>query len=407
MLPCEPDQATRQRRAWAAGGAGSAPWQGRPGAGPLFLDREKAARDAAELEERRAAAVEARRAARRVFVPKSVHLCGGPEYRLTTWRRDGTGEPETEPFRCRSWRCARCRSAVAFQDYARIAQGISTRDVWVYVVLTLPAEARRLSLWDRFNGAKAIWRGPFRKALARRWGPSVYVQTWEAHRDGTPHLNLCLSGPAASAMIAGGSHGRVLNVRSELRDMAVRSGFGPVLWVEPAWTPREGAERPLDGLASYLVKCWAALGGSGPLKARGKLAAELARAEAKHGDQTPVGAPPRFRRFSASPRLLPPRLKGDVVTGLVHENRGRSWTWQDVERWERRRERASVRLLEVVERLELSGFPVPAWADRIVRHGQDKTVSGEGALPSLRRENQQGGHAVAQQDQAPGGGSQA
>lgn len=333
----------------------------------------------------------------RRYVPRSVAHCGGLDYAITTWRVDGEGEPETERFRCRSWRCPRCRRAVAFQDYARIACGIGSRALWVYLVLTMPAEARELPLWQRYVEAKRRWRGAFRKGLVRRWGKSVYVQTWEAHRDGTPHLNLCLSGEAAERMIAGGKHGRVLNARGELRDLAVRSGFGPVLWVEPAWTPQPGSERPLDGLASYLVKCWHSLGGSGPLRARGKLAAELARAEAKAGDQTPIDAPRRFRRFSASPGLLPARIRGGKVTGAVHADATRAWTWDDVRRWEEKRERSAIRLLELAERIDRLGLPLPAWVDRVRPHGQPEEAAGKGRVRGVRRSRVARGDADAQE----------
>src|SRR5207248_2094607 len=121
-------------------------------------------------------------------------------------------------------------------------------------------------------------------------GPFAYVQTWEQHRTGAPHVNVLIGNEALS--MAALDDWKAVR-RHWLKPNAVGCGFGPVLWVEPM--------RSAGAMAGYLVK----------------LARELTGAE--HKGQTPVDAPRNFRRLRASHGLLPPPYKDESLTGILHK----------------------------------------------------------------------------------------
>ena len=127
-----------------------------------------------------------------------------------------------------------------------------------------------------------------RKRLTRQFGPLLYIQTWEAHRSGYPHVNLCVSN--ASFHAAAGREGRFDNPRFLLKQVK-ESGFGWKCYAEPI--------RDAQRMAGYLTK----------------LGLELAGAAQKN--QVPVRAPPHFRRIRSSRGLLPKRFKDLERTGSL------------------------------------------------------------------------------------------
>lgn len=223
------------------------------------------------------------------------------------------------PYRCGSWRCRRCGWQVARGDFRRVERATARRDWWLYAVFTFDPTGFSCC-WEAYRDAGRRWL-VLRKRLERAFGASVYLQTWERTRRGWPHVNVLIGSdglrheterqgveprPASRARSA-----RVAlfpRIRSTIRDWAVSAGFGPAVWVEVC------AARS-DGLAAYLTKT----------------AHELTSAYSKDGDQTPLGAPPHFRRIRSSVGLLEPPARvvqrsrtlpdGSVVSELV-EKRG-------------------------------------------------------------------------------------
>lgn len=152
-----------------------------------------------------------------------------------------------------------------------------------------------------WRAAGACWKA-LRDALAYKYGHGAgratrkatmhYVQTWEQHADGWPHVHALLWSPAVLADVARHGHYERADpttgeprsflrwASTVLRPMARAAGFGRVL---DAQRPR----RQAGALAGYLVKL------AGELVGTGKR------------DQTPVQAPRGFRRLRASPRFLP------------------------------------------------------------------------------------------------------
>lgn len=122
-----------------------------------------------------------------------------------------------------------------------------------------------------------------------KWGPIEYIQTWERHRSGWPHVNVLVSnGPLAKACAGWGW----VDVRRDwLIHEAVASGFGKVVYIKPM-------EDRLK-MAGYLTK----------------LAQELTGAGFKN--QVPRNAPHHFRRLRASRGLLPKPYKDPDLTGAL------------------------------------------------------------------------------------------
>lgn len=183
-----------------------------------------------------------------------------------------------------------------------------------------------------------------RRAYGRKGAPVVYVQTWESHRSGRPHVNVLLASDELERRVGeGGVRRRYLrkerrsavyppDLRQELRAHAIGAGFGGVFWCEIA-RPKSAA------LARYVVK----------------LAAELCRPAVK--GQTPWNRPRGFRRYDASRELLAPRWyprgAGVVcpVEGCTAEHERGGWCTRtirphllEVHNWDKKRVAAFVRL---------------------------------------------------------------
>lgn len=205
------------------------------------------------------------------------------------------------PFRCRNYRCRRCAWSVTREDYRRIESGAVSRPDWLYAVLTFDPSTFSTP-WEAYKAAGEAWDKRLRRRLERAYGRLDYVQTWERHRNGWPHVNLLFrSDTLLEAVRAAGIERRPVDPRNPrvcrvahfpkwrpwLAHAAPECGFGLRVWVEVVENER--------AMAAYLAK----------------VCGEMTRSNLKHGDQLPRGAPRHFRRLRASRGLLPVRSKGD------------------------------------------------------------------------------------------------
>lgn len=235
---------------------------------------------------------------------------GGPKCRPPLWYVDAcrrgswslrmmkTADPDDwwwVPFRCRSWRCkGDCARWKGAQDFRRIQHAIRKRNDWTLLVLTYD-QRYMTSIWQCYRRGKHFW-DKLRKRIIREFGPIKYIQTWEKHRSGFPHVNVVIG----NADFHHFSTHWWKDLRDDwLVDHATRSGFGPVVLGGPL--------RDKNAMAGYMVK----------------LAHELAGSDTK--DQRPVNAPRNFRRLRSSVRLLPPPFKDERITGVIHFCKPEEW----------------------------------------------------------------------------------
>ena len=241
----------------------------------------------------------------------SVQKCQRGGMTLVTWPAGHLGDLgvkfKASCLVCGSWRCPRCCYGVAMQDLRRLEAGVLSRPWWLYAVLTVdPAQWE--NPWEVYRMAGHLWDKRLRKRLERRFGRLVYVQTWEAHRSGWPHLNLLLAGDALQRDVEQYPHGQRTAIKhgrprtchwtawrgrrkatsGRLRGKSDRwsdwiegSGFGRMKWLEIVDSPAAAA--------CYL----------------GKVAREIGATMWKQGDQRPLNAPRHFRRIRSSRGLLP------------------------------------------------------------------------------------------------------
>lgn len=261
----------------------------------------------------------------------SVRNCG--KRTLLLWRRGELADPIPVELRCKSWRCPRCAWSVARSDYRRIEAGATSRPSWLYLVLTMDPSAHR-SRWDAFRVAGELWDNRLRFRMQREWGKLEYVQTWEQHRSGWPHVNVLIRSDALLSHVAelgvekreaAGPRGPRVALFPRWRTAwlaraAPAAGFGMRVWAELI-EPRSSA-----AMAAYLAK----------------VAGELTRSHLKGGDQRPTEAPKGFRRLRASRGLLPPRsVSTGEWTGVIAKRHPDTFadpatgevraTWEDVE----------------------------------------------------------------------------
>lgn len=231
--------------------------------------------------------------------------------RLTAlvWDRD-TGDVRATRGYCRGYRCRQCGSLVAKELRDRVTTAVQSRGWWLYLVLTFNPAAFDSS-WDAYRRAGVLWDKRLRQRIEHAFGPFCYIQTWERHVGPAqfPHLNLVLSGDGLRRATeeagvedryhAPAGHGKGRWCRFPLSrpwwtENVPACGFGLRVWVEVL--DRE------HSIAAYLAKA----------------AEDLSAARWKAGDQTPIGAPPHFRRLRASRGLLPPLPPPDPYTeGLL------------------------------------------------------------------------------------------
>lgn len=149
--------------------------------------------------------------------------------------------------------------------------------------------------------AQRSWRSPaqlfrlgvehwsaLRKRLTRRYGTLAYIQTWEIHRTGWPHVNVLVGN--WNLCCEAEDDAQVLRDKV-LRPAARAVGFGKQVFVQPM--------HDAALMANYLTK----------------LASELTGAAVKN--QIPINAPPHFRRLRASQGLLPKPHKDEEITGRL------------------------------------------------------------------------------------------
>lgn len=219
---------------------------------------------------------------------RSVQACSCGEWHLHVWNPE---DPELTslhvPWTCRSWRHeGDCRLWKGAQDFARVAAALNRRPDWTYIVLTFPQNDWP-EKWKLYRAGVDLW-AKLRKRFVRQWGKMEYIQTWEAHASGGPHVNVVIGNE--DFFWRSTENWRAVR-RTWLRPAAMECGFGKVCWLKSMYSPQ--------GLAGYLTK----------------LSRELTGALNK--SQVPVNAPHHFRRIRASQGTLPPVIHSDFTGRLL------------------------------------------------------------------------------------------
>jgi len=217
-----------------------------------------------------------------------VGACERGAWHLELWKRDGSDPARLHvPFRCRSWRHAgECREWCGSCDFIRCQEALTTRPHWTCVVLTYPhREWPQMRALYRFG---VVSWARLRKRMVREFGKLEYIQTWEQHKSGYPHVNVAISN---TPFFLEACKDRKAIVRRWLLQAATECGFGKEMHVTPVYYAK--------GMAAYMTK----------------LAKELTGASVK--DQTPVMAPRNFRRLRSSRGTLPPRFRKETFTGKL------------------------------------------------------------------------------------------
>lgn len=261
------------------------------------------------------------------YVAASVGACLGDRWTLRTVDM-ATGEEFLSPFRCKSWRCPRCAPSVNARDAQRAQEALGRVDPrhvlfvtltfdhepWLCLARTVVDDELQVEALARdlaWRDTRACWkrlRDRLVYRIGRGFGRSKkkaridYLQTWEGHRSGWPHVHAVLvSEDLAADVKANGSYQRVNEHTGEpqaiwrwgkqvLSRLAKLAGFGTVCDVQ--------FPRSWEAVAGYLVK----------------LAKELT--QSVHKGQAPICAPKRFRRIRSTPRFLPPiRVKHENWCG--------------------------------------------------------------------------------------------
>jgi hypothetical protein len=218
---------------------------------------------------------------------KTVRACEEGAWHLLLCSKADPRRHQRTEYRCRSWRHAgACRTWRGAQDFVRVRAATQCRRDWTYLVLTYAQKE-----WDSpgalYRAGVLHW-ARLRKRLSRRYGPVKYIQTWEQHKSGWPHVNVLIGNHSLyEASLKDWRAER----RTTLIPMAVACGFGQRLWVEPM--------KDADSMAGYLTKLAEELTGSG------------------QKSQVPIEAPYHFRRLRASQGVLPKPVKDPDITGRL------------------------------------------------------------------------------------------
>lgn len=213
--------------------------------------------------------------------------CRRNAWHLEIWRKDGTGDKIIIPYACRSWRHeGDCRQWCGAQDFERCRIGMEKHTFWLHVRMGFFQRRRRLD-YRIFRSGLICW-DKMRKRITRKFGPFKYIQTWEAHKSGWPHIHLAVSNATLFHLCTGKPE---VDFQVLLGSHAVDCGFGREGWLEPL--------KSKTAFAGYLTK----------------LANELTGGGKEY--QVPVKAPMHFRRLRASVGLLPPRFKNEDMTGML------------------------------------------------------------------------------------------
>jgi hypothetical protein len=231
----------------------------------------------------------------RMLIVSYIDHCRKKDWHLRVWP---TGKPEQVriiPFRCLSWRHeGECRQWRGAQDFLRVQEAMLSLEDWSHCVLTYEPAGRKVS-YRIFRGAIRQW-DMLRKRLIREYGNLKYIQTWEQHESGWPHVHIAISNVMISQLceVCSGTwdQKKVIgrrNFRRILKQHAVPCGFGYIGYLE--------AIRSRSHMATYLTK-----------KSK-----ELVDGSGKC--QLPIHAPRNFRRLRASAGLLPPPYSDPDLTG--------------------------------------------------------------------------------------------
>lgn len=159
---------------------------------------------------------------------------------------------------------------------------------WVYLVLTL-IHGNYANEWAAYNAGYFHWQ-KFSKRLIYHFDSLAYVQTWEKHKSGFPHVNVALHNKKIWQLCEGDGW---KDFRQLIKPMLVETGFGYVVHVSPL---RPDGELTLTG---YMTK----------------LSRELTGAGVKN--QIPINAPRHFRRLRASRGLLEPIHRPGTHDGVL------------------------------------------------------------------------------------------
>lgn len=171
------------------------------------------------------------------------------------------------------------------------------------------------SMNDAYLAVGKLWDKRLKRRLERRFDRLDYVQTWERHRSGWPHVNLLFRSASLLEHVdeLGVETRRVERAarrprptlftkwRRDFRAAAMGAGFGRSVWLELVQDRR--------GMAHYLAK----------------VAQEFTSSESKPGDQRPFEAPAHFRRIRASKGLLPTRRRVTWKRSTDFETGEDSW----------------------------------------------------------------------------------
>ena len=246
-----------------------------------------------------------------MWVPKYVRACCANAWHVVTWDTRaqhvvGIAPTKVTPFRCRSWRCPRCRKFRAAQDFARLHEACDgqTSQTVAMMVLTFDQSAWKRRGLNEAHAYKALYRmwTELRRRLVRVFGYAMgatkykeamelgrfdYCATIERHRNGWPHLQVMLVGEPMRLLQG---HGWRRLRREVLNPLAMACGFGRRFYIAPA--------RSVDDLGGYMVKV------AGRME-------DAPTGEIAKVSQVPWNTPPHFRRLRASRGFLPPTHRPD------------------------------------------------------------------------------------------------
>lgn len=218
---------------------------------------------------------------------KYVERCENCEWAIEMWRRDKPGETWLVPFMCRSWRHeGECRLWKGAQDFVRVKEALESVGDWSYLVLTYPQND-----WpdkDELYRACVLHWSKLRKRLTRYYGKFKYIQTWERHLNGGPHVNIVISSPSLAIHLDDIGYSEWLKFWVP---RLMECGYGYIDYVDRL--------RDKGAINSYLNKA----------------ALELTGAGVK--SQIPYDAPPHFRRLRATAKFLPPVHKNPDIAGVL------------------------------------------------------------------------------------------
>lgn len=218
---------------------------------------------------------------------KSIDACADDRWSILTWNREDGEKPVVRPFRCGSWRHeGACREHCLDVDFARISVAIKEHQHWTYCVLTFDP-SQHDSRVSAFKIGVTLW-SKLRKRIVYEFGNIKYIQTWEIHGTGWPHVNVLISNKTLWDNLCGNWRKWRKMV---LNPMVIECGFGKRFYVQRM---KHGGK-----MSSYLVKLGMELAGY------------------RKDSQIPVNAPRHFRRIRTSRKLLPPRTKNEKITGCL------------------------------------------------------------------------------------------